>query len=66
MQVLTECPLIVVILLQLYKGIVQDHIIDFVPLIVAALQLQVPADIRTLAASVQTQEDPCLIKQVIM
>jgi hypothetical protein len=41
MQVLTECPLTVVIFLQLYKQDVQQHIPGLVPLIIRALHPQV-------------------------
>ncbi|KNC75059.1 hypothetical protein SARC_12409, partial [Sphaeroforma arctica JP610] len=39
-KVLTECPIIVVILLQLYKTTVQERIPSFVPLIIQTLELK--------------------------
>ena len=47
-KVLTECPIIVVLLFQLYPRFLTTNIPKFMPLIVNTLSLQVPQSARTL------------------
>lgn len=45
-KVLTECPILIVLLFQLYAKFSQTHLPQFVPLIIGALKLQAEAQER--------------------
>lgn len=61
-KVLTECPIIVVLLFNLHRNQISENVKEFVPLIIRALGLQAPPEARQLQRQKYTDFVAALVK----